>query len=802
MANECNTSDSPEAQAQRAKSRAEEAKTEQRLLEKFDELKAVSQAHAIISDNYFNAMLDNIKNSEKEMRVQDEEDDRNQIKTLMGIDRIGDVASRHYHSLLSIDNNLNLISSSLKTFLSNTFKTTSKVESANREISENRDNLNKSLHTNRNDLMVDLWSAQTSQLTSINSVLSTHANTNEKLLKGFVSNITQPIQTNKNDLISDSLSNQTSQLSNIHSVLSNNANTNEKLLKGFVSNINQPLQTNQNDMISDSLSNQTSQLSNIHSVLSTHANTNEKLLKGFVSNISKTIPEKSTITQNRREQQKRDLFLQAEREKDRSILLGIHRLLEKMKLGGGGATARGGGGVGGLGSIGLGAMLMAGVGKFWKWIKAGFSTVIKMLIGGATFVKNAFINVFKGIGGVLGKIGSKLKIVFGRLGTFLKGIFVGMRNFLGKTATFVKNGFVNTFKGIGGFLGKIGGKLKIVFGRLGGFLKGAFAGIKGLLVRFAPMLAKVGLGAMTALKGIGVKAVAMMGPAAAVAAAAAGGWAIGTWLDKKFGISDKIAEWLSGPNASEIAAQKLEEKSFKKQSEANISKQSLIKQAVVSTGLDEKVIKSMMSGMNNEQFDKLSKEQQDLIIKAQQESARMTAQLMARTAKDARLALENAGKFISKSERLNIEKKDRATTKVTQSLVKKSKTAKMLRVRQQQQIQATKERQEKQSIQINVQTRDKQKVMDSKKQSIEKANVELKENISTDTKINEKVVSLEDKRMQEKSDIRNDNMSNNLSKIAKHTEEALKKKNTYIVNPADQPGVTTSVGSMVKAGGR
>ena len=45
-------------------------------------------------------------------------------------------------------------------------------------------------------------------------------------------------------------------------------------------------------------------------------------------------------------------------------------------------------------------------------------------------------------------------------------------------------------------------------------------------------------------------------------------------------------------------------------------------------------------------------------------------------------------------------------------------------------------------------------------------------------------------------------MSDNLARIAKHTEEALKKKNTYIVNPANQPGVMTSVGNMVKAGGR
>ena len=92
--------------------------------------------------------------------------------------------------------------------------------------------------------------------------------------------------------------------------------------------------------------------------------------------------------------------------------------------------------------------------------------------------------------------------------------------------------------------------------------------------------------------------------------------------------------------------------------------------------------------------------------------------------------------------------------------------------------------------------------MDLKKQSIERANTELKENISQDTKISEKVVSLEDKRIKEKSDVRNDNMNTNLAKIAKHTEEALKKTNTYIVNSPDQPGVMTSVGSMVKGSGR
>ena len=93
-------------------------------------------------------------------------------------------------------------------------------------------------------------------------------------------------------------------------------------------------------------------------------------------------------------------------------------------------------------------------------------------------------------------------------------------------------------------------------------------------------------------------------------------------------------------------------------------------------------------------------------------------------------------------------------------------------------------------------------MLDQRKQFIEKATVELNDNIIKDTTEKEKVLTLEERRKQEKVDVRNDMMSENLAKIVKHTADALKKRNTYIVNPADQPGVTTSIGNMIKSGSR
>lgn len=653
MANECNTSDSPEAQAQRANERADELKREQRLLDRLDEIKSVSEAHAVISDEYFNDMLAHMENTLEQDRLQDDDDGTHQAKALMGLDRIGDFASDHYHSLLCIDKNLNSISSSLKTFLSNTAKSHTKMESVNKTISEKREILNKSLHTNRNDLMMGLWSAQTSQLTSI------------------------------------------------------------------------------------------------HSVLVGHAESNQHLLKGFVSNMKKTLPEKSEITQDRREQQKRDLVVQNEREKDRSILLGIHRLLENMKFGkSDGKPVRGGIGIGGVASgVAIGTMISTLLDKLWGFVKKQGLKAWGLLIAGGTFLKE---------------------------------------------------GAFKFFKGIGPFFEKVGAKLKSVFLRLGGFLKHMIGGLKGFLLRLTPFLAGMGAGLLTAIKGIATKGLFVLSKALPIAAAALGGWMLGSWLDKKFGISDKISDWLSGPNPSEIAANRIEDQSRMKQNRAKVAQQRLEKQAAISTGLDAKTIKSLVGGANLALFEKLTSAQQELIIQAQRERVKATVEWMKRTRVQSDTLLKDAGLIHSRAERDAIGKADAQNLVFTRSVGRQSvKLRKFKQIQQKKKVEENR-KQEQQSIQINIQAREKQKILIQRQDAVKSATILLNENVNRDKQEIERMMTLEERRKKQLTEVRNDGMSDNLSKIAHFTEEALKRKNTYIVNSPSAPSITTPVGSMQK----
>jgi len=95
----------------------------------------------------------------------------------------------------------------------------------------------------------------------------------------------------------------------------------------------------------------------------------------------------------------------------------------------------------------------------------------------------------------------------------------------------------------------------------GGFLgsiMNMFKGLSGLLAPLAVLLAPIA----ATLAGLGASLLGAIGPALGIALAGAAGYAIGTWLDKKFGISDAISRAISGGNVqdrlSEMAAQKQE----------------------------------------------------------------------------------------------------------------------------------------------------------------------------------------------------------------------------------------------------
>ena len=118
-------------------------------------------------------------------------------------------------------------------------------------------------------------------------------------------------------------------------------------------------------------------------------------------------------------------------------------------------------------------------------------------------------------------------------------------------------------EGIQKALGNIkGGKEE----KKGGFLSGIMDMFKslgpllsGLLAPLISMLAPVG----TALIGLLPKLLAAAGPAAAVLAAGAIGYAIGNFLDKKFGLSDKLSRFIGGNEEDrnkEMAAQNREGK--------------------------------------------------------------------------------------------------------------------------------------------------------------------------------------------------------------------------------------------------
>jgi len=83
-----------------------------------------------------------------------------------------------------------------------------------------------------------------------------------------------------------------------------------------------------------------------------------------------------------------------------------------------------------------------------------------------------------------------------------------------------------------------------------------------------------------------------------------------------------------------------------------------------------------------------------------------------------------------------------------------------------------------------------------RQEAVKTASIVLSESVTKDKQAVERKMTLEERRKLQLTEVRNDNMSENLAKIAHHTEEALKSKNTYIVNTPSAPSVTTPVGSM------
>jgi hypothetical protein len=208
------------------------------------------------------------------------------------------------------------------------------------------------------------------------------------------------------------------------------------------------LHSSRNDLLIEMWDTQTDQLATIIQNMTKNAEENRTLLQGFMGSMVNAIPEKSELTLSRREQQKRDLIAQTERDKDRSVLLGIHKLLEKLvdkePLQ---ATGAVGGRRGGLLSS-----FMKSAGKFWGFLKKGFLGVFAFLgKAGKGLFKFLRVAGFR-IALLLGTVADKLISVIGTVGKFL---FTNLGKLFGRLGTML--GGILT--GAGKLLAGIGGKL-------------------------------------------------------------------------------------------------------------------------------------------------------------------------------------------------------------------------------------------------------------------------------------------------------------------------------------------------------
>ena len=298
------------------------------------------------------------------------------------------------------------------------------------------------------------------------------------------------------------------------------------------------------------------------------------------------------------EEDKRDEVLEARANRLESLLTQIIANTKQKQMV---VTGRQGGGGGGFGS---GLVAGAAAGGVWAFVKKGAAGVWNFMKAGVTGVWN-----------------------------------------------FMKAGGTKLWTAIAA-----GGKKVWTF--LGSGFKKILGGIRGLLGRFAPILARVGAAAMAGLGTIGKGAVKMLGPAAAVAAAAAAGWQVGTWIDEKFGVSDKISDWLSGPNASEIAAQQIEQKSLDKQGEANVVKTKAQTTVMKEVGLSTKEMDALKSAKDAEGFLNLSEAHQDLIIKAKQAQVLEQKERVRRAGAEEAQAVTDAGMFISSADQAVINQKE------------------------------------------------------------------------------------------------------------------------------------------------
>ena len=180
-----------------------------------------------------------------------------------------------------------------------------------------------------------------------------------------------------------------------------------------------------------------------------------------------------------------------------------------------------------------------------------FGGLAKVALGAAKVVGNTLALGAKAAGGLLGAVGKRFPKVGGLLGKF--GGLLGKAGRLAEQATAQPVRVVNFHEaGMMGGLGGAAGQMQLPFGQGAG--AGGPGGLAGLRAKLAGFVGRFGVvgrllntNLLAAARGSGSLATKLLGAGgtvAAVGAAGFAGWKFGKWLDKKFGISSKIADGL------------------------------------------------------------------------------------------------------------------------------------------------------------------------------------------------------------------------------------------------------------------
>lgn len=659
MPTQCDT-DSPEFQANEAKRKAQEAKKEKNLLNGLKAIQAVTEAAAVMSEEYYDEMFKRMDKAEKEHKNDDNQNHQQNEKVKKSFEELT-------KSQDNTTNTLNLLSikmGTLTTLMDKAVKgmnVEGKVTEI-KDIATRRDNLLTDLHNQRDDLLIDMWMTQTDQMEVIKDILTENA------------------------------------------------------------------------------------LANM------------EMVESLMGNVAKQLPEKSEISQERREQQRRDMIMQAERDKDRAIFVDMRNLLEdisKKQFGGGDGDGSGGGG-------GIMSMLMGLFSRFGKFVFGFFGRLGAGIFKWARFLGG---KIFGYIGAGFGKLFAGLKIAGGALFNGLKA-----------TGGFIFNSFKNVFAGLGNIAGKVMGMFKGGFTTALGWLRGALGG---LLTKGGALL---GMGG----KALGMAAKLAMNPAVlAIGAAVVAGKAIANSINKTTDMMEEARQGANQAHTDMMAnTQKLRVKAREKKEDL---------------GDKFKAVFNMRTGeVNAEEFKKLSpKDQKSLseFMKLKTREVRLRGGAQRNLIEESR---ELGDKASVRAGENNLKKMNEIINRYAGAEAKikalEAERAKKLQEEERQRMERIKMEIEKNRI--NVPNREKTDKIISQTQEITKTEMEIKQQQQKLSEDEKKGLSLVEKQKEEKKDMQAEELLVAIKDVAHHTKVTADKQEVNIVTPPTTRPVNQKVKTM------